>query len=72
MIQRFDPAAVPPNTPFRSATHPRECGDRSAMHHFGQESTMSETAILVVLGIKLAMVVFGVLAIGAVLWWIFR
>lgn len=42
------------------------------MHHFGQESTMSETAILVVLGIKLATVVFGVAAIGAVLWWIFR
>jgi hypothetical protein len=42
------------------------------VHHFGQESTVSETTILVVLGIKLAMVVFGVLAIGAVLWWIFR
>jgi hypothetical protein len=41
-------------------------------HHFGQESTMSETTILVVLGIKLAIVVFGVPAIDAILWWIFR
>jgi uncharacterized ion transporter superfamily protein YfcC len=37
-----------------------------------QESNMSETTILVVLGIKLAIVVFGVLAIGAILWWFFR